>query len=61
MSHLNVLFSSRLALSVLKLMLVKSWSLALAMEALAMGTPSTVVPLVLTIAGVAEGTAAKAE
>ena len=56
-----MLFSSRLALSVLKLMLVKSWSLALAMEALAMGTPSTVVPLVLTIAGVAEGTAAKAE
>ena len=56
-----MLFSSRLALSVLKFMLVKRLSVALAIEALAIWVPLTVVPLVLTMAGVAEGTAAMPE
>ena len=61
LNHLNVEFSSRLALSVLKLMLVKRLSVALAMLAFAIGVSFMVVPLVLTMTGVDKGTAAKAE
>ena len=55
-----MLFSSEeLAFSLLKFMFVKRLSVTLAMEALAIWTLLIVVPLVFTMAGVEEGTAAK--
>ena len=74
--HLNVEFSSRLALlaeqsegklrtqvsmSLEKFMLVNRLSVALAIEALAIWTLFIVVALVFTITGVDEGTPARAE
>lgn len=61
LNHLNVLFSSIEAFSLEKFTLLKRLSVALAMLAFAMKAPLTVVPLLLTIAGAAEGKAAKAE
>ncbi|MBI2550031.1 hypothetical protein HYV83_02520 [Candidatus Woesearchaeota archaeon] len=61
LNHLNVEFSSKVPFSLVKLEEPHNWSEALAIEALAIWTLLIVVPLVLTIEGVDEGTAAKAE